>query len=1311
MAEQEAAEAGVATALTGAEALARCGEDAGASRHPTLAGAMGAALGGLRASAEVEGPRLLDSLSRWRDAVARRLPLVVELQERADAAARGSGHDAYHAAAAAGGLALFAANVQEAADFAHVSRRVAEQALLPSLLGLDGPETARAVQNLELVTPEAAAAFLGDPGETIHPPTPEQEILFGRHRRRLPRWHDLEKPLLSGPLFGPEAFALAGAARQAYAASHLPELLDAALRELGLATGRHHRPVSAESMDGARLVLVAQGSAVETLEAVADYLHAEERIRVGVVGIRCMHPFPATELAGHLKKARAVAVFERVTPSGTPPPLTSAVERALASALPVATVYYGLGGFPLRGADVAGLCRELVKKNAWRSSVFLGVDFTATGTGYPKREVLVDSLRRGYPAIGSLGLRSREEAPDLVPRGSFTVVSCPARDGQGLLAEAARLLHRTVGGQLRGRPSLSSNRCDGTVREVLIHAPRRRKKTSWPLRDPGEAVRADVAVLWNADSRSGEALVEEVDDGGVLLLERPLDARALRRLADSPKSVDFFLLSADGDPADPVLRRERLLGGLFSVLCSEGKINVTSRRLFAAYREMLTGADAEARAAAFEAGFHETGSWTPPAAGGPAAGGPAAAGPMVDGAVPAALRRLSVSGEHPAALPRFWDQVGVLYRRGETGELLPEPLLATATIPAGTAALGSLPPARHELPDFDPAACTGCGACWTSCPDGAVGPVVIGARALLGRGIDLAQEAGASAEALRPMVGKIAGAVQKRVADGEADEGPAGGVFNHAFQEALEKVSEDRRGAVQESWEAVRATFDHLPVARTAVFFDEPEAAKKGSGELFALAIDPGVCKGCGVCVAACLPEALRAVPETSERVEAARHLAALVEALPEPSAAAVSQARNSLEAGLLEGALLLRRSRDVLLGGDGAEPGSGEKIAVRQVLGAASFHLEPLRQGFLDEISELRTALAKAVHEGLSQSLPGDDLEALADGLDSVNRPDAGLAELVSKVESSFESERVDVVALRRLVNAARELADLDARLATNGDRPGWAPFGVVVAGSAASWAARFPRNPFTVPVTVAPPDGVPPSDALASLVRGVAEGQLAGFVEAVASLRRARDLVQGRRPADAPGLGWKDLTPEERRAAPPLVVLASHDAFGVDWVLELMETDAPVKVILLDGVDGLREVPGVDAAGASIAHGRTVDDGVAHVLTQDGPALLRILAPCPERDDFPADEAVSQALAAVEAGGYPPLAEALDEVDYDTVAVPAKAEPGLSLAEVEKKLAAARAEAEAEIVDRLRSRLRLLAHRAMQDVKIQGVDTAPEE
>ena len=62
----------------------------------------------------------------------------------------------------------------------------------------------------------------------------------------------------------------------------------------------------------------------------------------------------------------------------------------------VVGVPYGLGGLPLRAADLAGLLGALDDPD--RSLVYLGVDFIRAAPGYPQRQALMDALWiMGYP--------------------------------------------------------------------------------------------------------------------------------------------------------------------------------------------------------------------------------------------------------------------------------------------------------------------------------------------------------------------------------------------------------------------------------------------------------------------------------------------------------------------------------------------------------------------------------------------------------------------------------------------------------------------------------------------------------------------------------------------------------------------------------------------------------------------------------------------------------------------------------------------------------------------------------------------------
>lgn len=787
------------------------------------------------------------------------------------------------------------------------------------------------------------------------------------------------------------------------------------------------------------------------------------------------------------------------------------------------------------------------------------------------------------------------------------------------------------------------------------------------------------------------------------------------------------LFTVDTTPDDPP---ELLLGAFLGLLQETNRLDVKSRKLLDARRERLEAQgiapdEIERRLAALQAGLDRVRPLpaaelqvrrTPP--------------PEADD-VPGAVRR-AVASTLPAdrdtlhSLPRFWDQVGVPWRRGEAESLTPDPYLATGTLPALSGALRDASAGREILPAFDPSACTGCGACWTSCPHGAVEPVVLGAAALLDHGMALAKRAGASADALRMAAGKLAASVNRELAaspdGGSSTRTGAGDLLDDAFEKTIAKLPlpEERKTVVREAFAAVRGELVDLPVARTAPFFEAPEAENAGSGELFALAIDASACTGCAVCVAACEPGALASVPDSPVRTRDARRLLRLVEELPDPSEAAVARARSHPEtgqsSGALAGALLPRSSRRVMAAGDGAEPGSGESLAVRQVLGAAAFHRGPVRRERLEALEALSEELAGAIHEGLSKSLPDRDLEALARGLSALDRPEAELAELTGRIEAALspkrESGRVDVARLRRLVEAAREVADLRLRLESS------APFGLVLAGGPAAWGTTFPHDAFAVPVTVAPPG------AAAAMARGLAEGAAREAVAAARTARTARLVLGAVTQAEAAkaaeevralgGLTWAELEDGERGFATPVLLVASEDALTDDLggLVELLGTDLPAHVLSVTrraglwaaGADPLAEATDggpqarptasgrlawLAASGGSqarstsltsVAHPDALEAAVAAAMEQRAPALLRVLAPSPSRDGFRPEELLEWTREAWAELG-------LTEAEGGEAAVDPAAAEGERAEEAERRhaeeLAALRASYEAKLAE----------------------------
>jgi len=951
------------------------------------------------------------------------------------------------------------------------------------------------------------------------------------------------------------------------------------------------------------------------------------------------------------------------------PPVTSVLVPGVLRAADVASLLRNLGGSVSAGLPgrAGGQDRGAARQPAVGSGgpIYLGVAFEGEPERYPKREVLRDALRSAYPEAAKLGLRARRPAPDVRPPGTVSVAVFRSGDRlSDLTGDAAALLHAVTEGPVRNVPDGSPATRGETRADRLHWAPR----GTPPLPDPGLDAPVDVAV-WGGPGTPPASLVAHLAHGAALLI--PTDS--------APDTTDWWtalpqpvrdavsvrgarLFTVDLAPDDPP---ELLLGALLGLLSHTGRLDAKPRKLLDARRERLAARsvpaeEVEGRLAALQAGLDRVRPLpaaelqvrrTPP--------------PEAD-EVPAAVRR-AVS-EAPTAgrdtlesLPRFWDQVGVPWRRGGAAALTPDPYLATGTLPALSGALRDASPGRTLLPAFDPAACTGCGACWSSCPHGAVEPLVLGAAALLDHGMTLAKRRGAPADALRMAAGKLAAAVHQELAGSATGGALCGELLDAAFARTIVKLPlpEERKAAVREAFAAVRDELATLPVARTAPFFEGPEADEKGSGELFALGVDPSACTGCAVCVAACEPGALAALPDTPVRTRDARRLLRLVEELPEPSERAVERARSHPEAarslGALAGALLARGSRRILTAGDGAEPGSGEALAVRQALGAAAFHRAPVRRERLAALTALSEELAGAIHEGLSRSLPDRDLEALSRGLAALDRPEAELVELTGRIEaalsptgpSSQEERRVDVARLRRLVAAAREVADLRLRLAAS------APLGLVLDGGPAAWGATFPHDAFAVPVTVAPPG------AAAAMARGLAEGAAREAVAAVRVVRTAKLALGAVTPSEAAkaaeegkalaGLSWANLEEVERGFATPVLLVASEDALAgeLGGLVELLATDLPAHVLSLTRRAGLWPAAKHDVAAlvgggsparptpalTSVAHGDALDAAVAAAMARPAPTLLRVLAPSPARDGFPPAELLERARAALPA------------------------------------------------------------------------------
>jgi len=1029
--------------------------DPGDGPRGALAGALGMALSGLRTTAFLNGrdlPGLSDLLSQ---AAGLQAPLVLHAGLSAiggPTRALGDGHDGYHTISHTGVVQLFAKDPQQAVDFALIARRITETALVPVLVAIDDEATGQQASDLLLPTAATVQQYLGQPDDFVDSPNPAQALLFGARRRRVVRWHDLDRPLLMGAAQGAESWPLTRAARQVFVDAELPEIIRSALEAFASQTGRSYGPLFHDQTQGADLVLVCQGSLQETALSCAKQLTSRTKKKVGVLGLHMLRPWPGDEITTALGSCRAVLTLERTDNAlGSSPPLSDAmrqiIQRATTgsaawSAKNRPTLYsarFGHGA-PANPADLL-LHAEQVLNGEAAPDVYLGLEVTPDASAWPKRQAMQDAL--------------------------------PTQNHVSAL-----------------------------------RAPR-------PGAEPGTSAVHTV----------------------------PGPVRQIRQL-------------------DPTL----------------------------------------------------------------------------------------------SGLPRFWDQVGGLYAAGAQRSLGLDPFLATGTVPVLSASFKDVSPLRSQLPELQPDRCTGCGVCWSTCPEGAINVSALSPAELLEAGMQAASKAGHPTQALRPLIKRIAKAALRAAAE-DPSLSTAGALFRAVFDPILEKAAADeaKYAALEVAFASSVAQIEDLPISATDLLFHDPRTKAPGAGHLLSLSIDADTCKGCGLCVAACDDQALIAEPDNEARTEQARKLKQQWLRLPDTSGALIDQMSAATLMGPLAANLMSKHAVG-LVGGDEVEPGSGERQALRLVLAEAEAERQRALSHQVHQLNDLQDKLSSKIQALLSAVLPVQDLQALSEGLKGLAKHEVNLSNLSERMAGAVDGGHVDAAFLQRLTEAANSLADLRYTLQEGRQGLGRARFGLVLCeGTFAEGLTRFPYNPFTAPVVAASPRSA------ARMARGLFEGQLASAHAVVAAIHDAQQLLglKDKLPFDdvpRAALPFDSWSPEARSMVPPVFVIGDEATLGeaeLGSLLALLGTERPFKVVVLAD-PGRRLGPGggappPDLGMLAIAHRQAlvVQSSVAFpkhfgpavhtALHYDGPALLHLYAPSPQRDGIAPDASLALARLAVQSRTFP--------------------------------------------------------------------------
>ncbi|RMG46614.1 MAG: hypothetical protein D6718_05315 [Acidobacteria bacterium] len=1190
------------TLVTGGAAFAGI---PGRRHHDDAAGAVAAARGlaatGHRAAALV-APERIEPLAEQLTLAASRLEPVLVLLVLPEGH-EGGAHAAYHALAPTGALLAQASSLQELADLAVVLRAVAERSLFPAVLAID-PPLARAVQDVRLAPADAVERFLGDPADRVEPQDPAQSIVFGESRRRVVRWFDPDAPVGRGLLPGSGERAAVLAGRRAFHAERLPATIDDVLAEWAAQTGRPLGLLAEHRLHGAEFVILTHGSFFEPACAAATRLRREGARHVGVLGMPFLRPLPGEALRFALAEAKTVTVLEAADdPLAGATPLAQLLRAVLReSATRVLSAVGGLGFPPAGAAEIEALFSEMMRENP-RPIVYLGVRPPSAGSAFPKREALLHRVARECPGAERVALLPPPEAPAGAPAVRGVALAARTRDVPSDALE--RLGAAAAGGAaevcVRAR---AGEAVPGVWIGRALAAPE-------PFEDPGDDAAVDLVLVAGFDLPAG--------------------AEPLRLAARRGRAV----IAASEDPAE-VWRR---LPGSWADAVRERELDLFVWRGSPAEMAAIAGP-----LLAGEAADLEPVDWY------------SLPEPMREPAeadLPELVRRFQRIDARHDNLPRFWsEQVEPTLAGGEPPSV--DPYLTAGSVPAYSAALAEVAGRAAALPLLDAERCTGCGVCWTACPDGALAPAAVPTESLLDTAARQAAEEGAFdpeseggrrlARLQKPIAGRLDGAVARA-----GSRAVPAGTARKAVDEVLAKAGVEGPASEElaRAAGAVAERLERLPLVAGEALFHAPHKARKGSGRLLLLALDARSCTGCGVCAAECPEEALSLEPRTPERLEEAKFRWRLWERLPDTAGETIARVAESL--GPLPAIQLSRHALAAVRGDAGREAGSGGKLAVRLVLTVA----ESLRQKEMVEtrrrLEELGERLRERVREAMVAPVEIDDLELLERVLDGAPPRRTETRELLERIERLGKPASTDVPRLKALLAAAREIASIGAALEAGFGR---SRYGLVIADEAtAEWAARFPRHPFGAPLVV------DLSERALDLAAGLAEGLLERAVAEARAIRRAEVLAQA--PADAPRrlreierLTWRDLTDEERGLFSPVLFVARAVELNEGILAGLsraLASDLPLVVLLLDDRDLLAEA--ADPALFALAHREAyvastspaafghLYDAVAGALAAKGPAVLHLHAPSPARHGFPAERLLERARDAIACRVHPLL------------------------------------------------------------------------
>ena len=1179
--------------------------------HAAAAVTAGLSMTGLRATNFSSGQGIAYMHESLYAAAGKRLTYVLNMGCRAMTKATlnvHAGHDDYHCIDDSGFFQVFGKSAQEVCDLNIISHRIAELSLTPGICAQDGFLTTHLIESLLLPERELIAEFLGRPDDIIDTPTPAQQILFGKTRRRIPELWTVDNPVMIGTVQNQDAYMQSVAAQRPYFFEHIAAIADEAMEQFHKLTGRRYERVSTYRTDDADYLIVGQGSMIVTAEAVADYLREMRRIKVGVVNLTMFRPFPGDLVGRVLKGRKGVTVLERVDqPLAADLPLIREIRAAMGRCLengrfangnlpyPEFPTYrkpedmpalysgsFGLGSRDLQPEGVIGAVENMLPDGAKKKFFYLSIDFVHDKPATPKQEIHQIQVADAYPGIKDLAIHGTEN-PNLMPKNSITV-RFHSVGGWGAITTGKNLamtLFDLLGYHIKANPKYGSEKKGQPTTYYLSAAPE-------PIRINCDYFYVDVVLSPDPNVFKHSNPIAGLKKGGVFILQSSYDTpeqvwrqqipeRFQKTIAENDIHVyclDAFKIARE-EATDPELQFRMqgiaFQGAFFAVSPVMKQAGLTEPQLFASIKSQLEHKFGTKGARVVEdnirvvrRGFDEVVEIKDKQV----AAAPTQLRKAPD--LPVMLKQQPASATRTTDIHRFWEQTGSFYATGKGNDNLTDPFIGLSFIPAATGVFRDMTGVRFEHPEWIPQNCTACGSCYTICPDSAIPGLVHPIAAIFETAVKGVTSNGRAVKHLPRAVRGVEQKLRTRL-QSEGERADVRALIDDVLVDAMlgYPVDSADKAEVEQEFNWLREALGQFKFSVTQPYWSVREKKQKGSGGLLSITVNPYACKGCMECVKVCNDDALRPVPQTQASIDQLHRDWDFWQALPTTPPEFIRVENLDEKIGALETLLLDKKNYMGMVGGDGACLGCGEKTVVHLFTATVEALMQPRVKKQVEKLEDLIARLDQHVRLKLAGSMDLSDSERVDEALEKLKNSDVTLAALSEKLDERHAGPTLDADWLRWVTQLLAKLKHLHWQYTEGTARRGRCSMGIINStGCSSVWGSTYPFNPYPFPWANNLFQDSP------SMAMGVFEGHMSKMAEGFKAVRMAEIELNGGYKKEKHEeffkyFDWKQFDGDEFHLCPPVVAIGGDGAMydiGFQNLSRMMMSGKPIKVLILD-------------------------------------------------------------------------------------------------------------------------------------------------